>query len=148
VDCTLLQGACSGSQVEVVELLLSRGIVIENTFRASPLRAAIAAKATDCARLLLEHGAKPHIPPVYDEEDGLCYPPFIHLAASSGCLEMVELLVEYGAPLDCRDMKVIFVTKAFNVYMWSCVYPHYLSLSLYIYIYLVTLFLCVRACNI
>jgi ankyrin repeat protein len=112
--------------------LLSRGIVIENTFRASPLRAAIAGEAIGCARLLLEHGAKPHITPVYDEEDGICDPPFIHLAASSSCLEMVELLVEYGAPLDCRYMKVIFFIKGklsecINV-PWSCV--HRLSFSI------------------
>jgi hypothetical protein len=83
---------------------------LKDTDKGSPLTAAIAGEAIDCVRLLLEHGVKPHIPPVYDEEDGLlCDPPFIHLAASSGCLEMVELLVEYGAPLDCLSLKVIFL---------------------------------------
>lgn len=52
-------------------------------------------RAAACG-LLLDHGADPGRGPLY----GLTP---LHLAASTGHLDVVDLLVRHGAPLDVRD---------------------------------------------
>lgn len=57
----------------------------------TPLLEAVKGKHIDAVRLLLEHRAKPNI---CDRSTNI---PLIHIAAHTGCDDMVEALLEHGA---------------------------------------------------
>ncbi|XP_063955034.1 uncharacterized protein LOC129258356 [Lytechinus pictus] len=58
-------------------------------------------ESVECVRILLESAADPN---VQAKEIYSRYTP-LHIAAKDGKLQMVRLLVEYGADLDARDVK-------------------------------------------
>lgn len=57
----------------------------------TPLLEAVKGKHIDAVRLLLEHHANPDIC------DRSINTPLIHIAAHTGCKDMVKVLLEYGA---------------------------------------------------
>ena len=79
-----------------VELLLQRGADIHarstNALLASvmPLQSAAAGRQTECARILLEHGADPNA----TQAGGWTA---LHAAAANGNADLVKLLLDYGA---------------------------------------------------
>ena len=86
-------------QPEIVKALLQVGadvnIPSRESMKVTPLASAAAAKQTDIARLLIEHGANVnaraasnHIP--------------LHEAAGNGDVELVRLLIENGADVNAR----------------------------------------------
>ncbi len=91
---------------ETTEYLLARGanagIVSLHPLQVTPLQAALYGRQTETARLLIEGGAD-----VNTQRGGKGWPragwTALHYAAGYGMIEMIELLLAYGADLNTLD---------------------------------------------
>jgi ankyrin repeat protein len=85
-----------------VRRLLARGARVDqpsvNAMRVMPLHSAAAARSVTIARLLIEHGA--HVNARQGESGG--FTPLME-AALNGHVELVELLLAFGADPTLRD---------------------------------------------
>ena len=91
--------AAFAGRVDTLELLLAKGVAVDtpttNKFHSTPLLHAALTKQLPAARTLLDAGANVEA----SEEGGL---RALHLAAESGDLEMIRLLVEHHATIDAK----------------------------------------------
>ena len=100
VQRTLLHGAASGGNKEIVELLIDRGAEI-NVITAqglTPLHIASVLGKTDIAGLLISHGALVDAP----DNKGMTA---LHYAVSNRHTEVIKLLIASGADLNMCDKK-------------------------------------------
>jgi uncharacterized protein len=83
-----------------VQWLLDKGATIDaltkNKFRNTPLMSAMLGDAVNAATVLLEKGADVEIP----EEGGF---RALHIAAESGDLRLVKLLLDHKARIDAKS---------------------------------------------
>ena len=114
-----LHFAILGGHSRCVELLLNNGADANQRcrhIRATPIMIAAESKQPDCLKLLIKHGGgvneerECHIPPRYQPGVPYCHryhvPPFknaLLIAAASGCPECIEILVNNGADINCRN---------------------------------------------
>ena len=85
---------------QVTEYLLSKGAdpnVQRNEYGASVLAGLCYVNQTDCARLLLEHGADPN-----RGRDESMETPLHHALAGDPSIELIEDLVHYGADVNAK----------------------------------------------
>lgn len=96
---SLLYGASVYNQVDLVQLLLEKGVranpAPDNVW--SPLQAAAGKGYLEIVKLLLEHGADAN------SVDGSCLSP-LHRAAFGGHLQVAKLLLDHGALLHAPDL--------------------------------------------
>ncbi|KAM4705252.1 ankyrin repeat and SOCS box protein 10 [Rhinophrynus dorsalis] len=95
-----LHGACENAHAECVKILLSYGANPngESKYGSFPLHRCKTAQSYQCAKLLLQYGA--HVnSQTEDEEDTP-----LHIAASQGLWEHVDLYLRRGASVDKRNI--------------------------------------------
>ncbi len=87
--------------VEVVRYLLESGAEVntpsQNGLKVTPLNSAAAGRHYEIAMLLLERDANPNI-----RQEGDFVP--LHSAAMNGQIEMVKILLQYGADKDLKSL--------------------------------------------
>ena len=91
--------ACSKGFESVVEKMLECGAKVDgNSVQKLPLVAACENKHMSVVQLLLTNGANPNL-----QEDNDCYSLPLHIAAISGDIDLLELLLKHGAEVDITD---------------------------------------------
>eukprot|EP01128_Nolandella_sp_AFSM9_P006189 TRINITY_DN3123_c0_g1_i1.p1 TRINITY_DN3123_c0_g1~~TRINITY_DN3123_c0_g1_i1.p1 ORF type:complete len:439 (+),score=106.61 TRINITY_DN3123_c0_g1_i1:27-1319(+) len=97
---TPLMIAAGKGNDSVVKLLITKYKVdIDKITSMNPLLCAIQHRRISTTKLLLELGANPNI----EHPEMHAFP--LHLAASNDFLDIVDLLIEYKANLDCEDSR-------------------------------------------
>eukprot|EP00164_Ancoracysta_twista_P005271 GFYU01007213.1.p1 GENE.GFYU01007213.1~~GFYU01007213.1.p1 ORF type:complete len:297 (+),score=57.57 GFYU01007213.1:135-1025(+) len=99
---TPLHVACSESKPDIAALLLKHNDIVKidsqtATDGKTPLLLAVEENCVEAAKLLLEAGASPHIPTKSVKR----YP--LHIAIQTGNINLIELLMDYGADADARN---------------------------------------------
>ncbi|XP_077566459.1 ankyrin repeat and SOCS box protein 13-like [Stigmatopora nigra] len=92
-----LHEACMGGSLDCVELLIQHGASMEahDCHYGTPLHVACARKQYGCAKLLLNAGANVNAAKLHETA--------LHHAAKTRDVNLIELLVEFGANLHARD---------------------------------------------
>jgi ankyrin repeat protein len=98
---TALAWATARAQLDDMELLIARGSLVDamDTSGRSILLNAVDSSNTEGLRILLEAGANPN--PIVSE--GLCRSSPLIAASFGGKLEMIKLLIEFGAEIDATN---------------------------------------------
>jgi ankyrin repeat protein len=95
-ETTALHAAAANGFPTLVSLLLEKGAMIDTTSgRGTALQLACRIGSIDCASILLEKGANPNV-----RSDGVFGEPPIITAVRNDDVEMVDLLIKYGADVD------------------------------------------------
>ena len=96
--------ACKSDRIEVLERLVRGGARLEaDPYRGTPLIWAAASNRTQAAAWLLDHGADVNRRATFGGPSHGQGITALHLAAQSGHLAMVKLLVKRGADLSIKD---------------------------------------------
>ncbi|XP_077373841.1 ankyrin repeat and SOCS box protein 13 [Festucalex cinctus] len=92
-----LHEACLRGNLDCVELLIQHGASMEahDCHYGTPLHVACASKHYHCAKLLLNAGANVNAAKLHETA--------LHHAAKTRHVDLIELLVEFGADLHARD---------------------------------------------
>jgi ankyrin repeat protein len=95
-----IHGAVSRDSVEVLQLLIDHGALIElpttQPEGKTPLHYSVANKTMQCMKMLLQHGADPNSLML----EGVTP---LHLAAAGGWIPGIKLLMEQDVFIDARD---------------------------------------------
>ncbi|KAK4194345.1 ankyrin repeat-containing domain protein [Triangularia verruculosa] len=105
ISCTPLQAAAHNGKLEMVKRLLELGSspkATDNGKFGAPIVAALKAKSPseDVVKVLLDAGADPNV--ITDEESGSHGYPLL-LAVKCGRLDLVKMLVRYGADINLKS---------------------------------------------
>ncbi|XP_056133938.1 ankyrin repeat and SOCS box protein 13 [Lampris incognitus] len=94
-----LHEACMGGNSDCVKLLVATGARLEayDLYYGTPLHVACSHGNTNCARVLLNAGAKVNAARLHETP--------LHHAAKLMLVDMIELLVEFGANVYARDKR-------------------------------------------
>lgn len=92
-----LHEACMGGNADCVKLVIAKGASLEayDLYYGTPLHVACANQHLDCAKVLLNAGAQVNAARLHETA--------LHHAAKANNLDMIELLVEFGANIYARD---------------------------------------------
>ncbi|KAM3859256.1 ankyrin repeat and SOCS box protein 13-like [Diretmus argenteus] len=94
-----LHEACMGGNSDCVKLLIATGARLEayDIYYGTPLHVACANENTDCVKVLLNAGAKVNAARLHET--------VLHHAARAMRVDMIEMLVEFGANVYARDQR-------------------------------------------
>ncbi|XP_072529152.1 ankyrin repeat and SOCS box protein 13 [Salminus brasiliensis] len=92
-----LHEACMGGSAECVKLVIAKGASLEayDLYSGTPLHVACANQHLECVKVLLNAGAKVNAARLHETA--------LHHAAKANNMEMIELLVEFGANVYVKD---------------------------------------------
>ncbi|XP_010885345.1 ankyrin repeat and SOCS box protein 13-like isoform X3 [Esox lucius] len=92
-----LHEACMGGNADVVRIMIAKGASLEayDLYYGTPLHVACANQRTDCVKALLNAGAKVNYARLHKTA--------LHHAAKVKCVDMIEMLVEFGANVFAKD---------------------------------------------
>ncbi|KAI4892378.1 hypothetical protein NFI96_020653, partial [Prochilodus magdalenae] len=92
-----LHEACMGGNAECVKLVLSKGASLEayDLYNGTPLHVACVNQHLECVKVLLNAGAKVNAARLHETA--------LHHAAKANNMEMIQLLVEFGANVYAKD---------------------------------------------
>ena len=96
--CRTLFEFKSSTQSEVVDKSNSVDSELVSTKNQKPIHWAAASNRVDMTKKLLKEGSDP------EDEDGNGFKP-VHIAASEGCAEVIQVLAEEGVELGAGDSK-------------------------------------------
>ncbi|KAJ8245297.1 hypothetical protein GJAV_G00269230 [Gymnothorax javanicus] len=92
-----LHEACMGGNSDCVQLIVTKGAELEkyDLYYGTPLHVACANARISCAKVLLNAGAKVNAARVHETA--------LHHAAKAKCVDLIEMLVEFGGDIYARD---------------------------------------------